>query len=200
MYEVRILLMKGLVPGRFHAAAAAAAAGTPQGTSLQTPAVVFASWLTCGVRMLVPISKPMCFRVSCQPSMTLSGCHISVGSWEPGPSPRVLTQEHRARPGNLHDTNSTGIPHRPGQEPLCSEHPESEVEAVSLGLLCPKGQLVVAGVRASGEISGFKDFFPGPEEGLLLKSRRWMSPFPQPSLPRTAAPSPRCVWSAIFNR
>lgn len=71
MYEVRILLRKGLASGRFHAAAAtvAAAAATrnPQGTSLQTPTVLFASWLTCGVRMLVLISKPMCFRVSCQP-------------------------------------------------------------------------------------------------------------------------------------
>ena len=67
--------MEGLASGSFRAAA-----GNAQGTLLQAPAVLLASRLTGEVRMLILISKPVCFCVPCQPSVTIGGCHTSVGS------------------------------------------------------------------------------------------------------------------------
>lgn len=52
------------------------------------------------------------------------------------------------------------------------ECPRSEEEAVSLGLLSPKGQLVVARVRESGEVSGFKDFSLRGRQGASLGPRK----------------------------
>lgn len=116
MNEFRILFMEGLASRRFHAATAAR---NLRWTPLRAPTILLASWLTRGVRVPVPGSKPMCFHIPCQPSVTFSVCHVSVGSSIPGPRPGSTGPGL----GICIVTNTTGMPPHPGQEPLLSEHP-----------------------------------------------------------------------------